>query len=201
MNTPLGTFLRGTDDPWRTFGIEDLCTWHDPAEPGICVIQARRPDFARKLAKRSDTDLFRKGRAGDYLRIFRAKMEPWKARQLVNRYLKAANEGFSELAAPAKPYTTIDRVTSAVRLIDESTGRLARQTLTPNSHRLLPRSIPKLVLWMEADLRHNRMNPDAFLACPVGDVREAHPLVSYSFLKPNGPLLSQVPGVRITPRA
>ncbi len=27
-------------------------------------------------------------------------MEPWKARQLVNRYLTAANEGFSELEAP-----------------------------------------------------------------------------------------------------
>lgn len=105
MKSYLGSYLHGADDQYKTFGTEDLCTWCNPGEPGVCTIQTRRPDFARKLSKRSDTGLLRKQWAGDYLRIFRARMEPWKARQLVNRYLKAANEGFSELEAPQRVET------------------------------------------------------------------------------------------------
>jgi hypothetical protein len=48
MITPLGTFLHGTDDPWKTFGTEDLCTWRQPGQPGVAIFQTRVPGYAKK---------------------------------------------------------------------------------------------------------------------------------------------------------
>jgi len=94
-----GTFLHGADDPWKTFGIEELCTWREPGQPGVAIFQTRRPEFAKKLSKRGNCRLFRSDCGGGYLRLFLEPMEPWQARRLVSRYLRTANEGFSRRAA------------------------------------------------------------------------------------------------------
>lgn len=95
MTNPLGIFLHGLDDPFKTYGTEDLCTWCDPGERGVSFIQTRCPRFARKLSQRSKAGLIRWSVYGGYLRIFAERIEPWRARKLVERYLKATN-GASE---------------------------------------------------------------------------------------------------------
>ena len=90
-----GAFLHDSDDPWRTFGTEDLCTWREPGEPGVAIFQTSRPEFAKKLSKRAGCSPFRSDCGGGYLRMFSERMQAWQARRLVTRYLKAANEGFS----------------------------------------------------------------------------------------------------------
>ena len=75
-----------------TFGAPELCMW--PIEPGTCRFQTRRPDFARKLSQRSGARLVAWSVHGGYLRVFEEKIEPWRARDLVTRYLTATNRAF-----------------------------------------------------------------------------------------------------------
>jgi hypothetical protein len=81
------------DDMFGTFGTEELCTWR--VAPGVCRFQTTRPDFARKLSQRSGARLVSWSISGGYLRIFDESIEPWRARHLVKRYLKATNGAFS----------------------------------------------------------------------------------------------------------
>src|SRR5215469_4059141 len=68
-----------------TFGTPELCTW--PVGPSMCWFQTRRPDFARKLGQRSGARLVAYSVHGDYLRIFEEAIAPWRARNLVRRFL------------------------------------------------------------------------------------------------------------------
>ena len=81
-----------------TFGTPELCTW--PVGPGTCRFQTRRPDCARKLSQRSGTRLVAWSVAGGYLRVFEETIEPWRARDLVKRFLMATNGAFSDLKRP-----------------------------------------------------------------------------------------------------
>jgi hypothetical protein len=91
-------------DPSKTFGPSDLCTWR--YAPGICRFETTSPQFARKLSQRSGARLVAWSVNEGYLRIFEEEIEPWRARLLVTRYLKAANGAFSEgVARPDAPKT------------------------------------------------------------------------------------------------
>jgi hypothetical protein len=96
-------------DPSKTFGPPELCTWH--YWPGICRFQTSSPQFARKLAQRSRARLVAWSVNKGYLRIFEEPIQPWRARRLVTRYLKAANGAFSkEMAQPPAPRTVAKAV-------------------------------------------------------------------------------------------
>jgi hypothetical protein len=84
-----------------TFGPPELCTW--PVGPGTCRFQTRRPDLARKLSQRSGARLVAWSVAGGYLRVFEERIEPWRARELVGRFLTATNGAFSHLKRPPAP--------------------------------------------------------------------------------------------------
>jgi hypothetical protein len=84
-------------DPFATFGPPELCTWR--YAPGVCRFQTTDPRFARKLAKRSKAKLVAWSVSSGYLRIFQEVIEPWRARNLVIRYLACANEAFSKRVA------------------------------------------------------------------------------------------------------
>ena len=81
-----------------TFGTPELCTW--TVEPSTCRFQTRRPDFARKLSQRSGARLVACAVAGGYLRIFEERIEPWRARELVKRFLTPTNGAFLDLKRP-----------------------------------------------------------------------------------------------------
>ena len=134
----LGAFVHGDDDPWQTFGTEELCTWHDWREPGICMIQTRSPKFARKLSQRSDTSpAGPEWVSGDYLRIFSIRMEAWQARRLVTQYLTNAievpflrptNGGFRPLESPPRGLKAGNRVKTADNGLSNSLGIYGLQT-------------------------------------------------------------------------
>jgi len=84
-----------------TFGTPELCTW--AVGPGTSRFQTRRPDFARKLSQRSGAGLVAWSVAGGYLRVFQERIEPWRARDLVKRFLTATNGAFSSrISSPAR---------------------------------------------------------------------------------------------------
>ena len=78
-----------------TFGTEELCTW--PVGHGVCRFQTRSAKFARKMSQRSGAQLVAWSVDGDYLRIYQENIEPWRARQLVTRFLMPTNGAFSGL--------------------------------------------------------------------------------------------------------
>jgi hypothetical protein len=68
--------------------------------PGTCRFQTRRPDFARKLSQRSGAGLVAWSVHGGYLRVFEERIEPWRARELVRRFVTATNGAFLDLKRP-----------------------------------------------------------------------------------------------------
>lgn len=108
MSTPKFAANRSASN---TFGTPELCTW--PVGPGICRFQTRSPEFARKFRDRAGARLVGWSARGDYLRIYDEEIEPWRARQLVTRFLKRPNGAFSrQISSPSLPKGTI-RVTTA----------------------------------------------------------------------------------------
>jgi hypothetical protein len=85
-----------------TFGTPELCTW--PVAPNVCRFQTTSPRFARKLQQRSGAQLTAWSVTGGYVRIYQERVEPWRARQLVKRYLAAnqtpTNGAFSQRISP-----------------------------------------------------------------------------------------------------
>jgi hypothetical protein len=88
-----------------TFGTPELCTWS--VGRGHCRFQTTSPAFASKLAERSGARLVGWSVNGHYLRIYQEEIEPWRARQLVTRYLTPTNEAFSApFSPPSRPKTS-----------------------------------------------------------------------------------------------
>jgi len=81
-----------------TYGPPELCTW--PVAPGTCRFQTTRPGFARKLSQRSGARLVAWSEQGGYLRVFEEAIEPWRARDLVRRFLTATNGAFLKPKRP-----------------------------------------------------------------------------------------------------
>jgi hypothetical protein len=98
-------------DLFYTFGPPELCAWR--YAPGICRFQTSSPAFARKLAQRSGAELVGYAVSGGYLRIFQEAIKPWRARNLVTRYIKTANGAFSSRDNVASASESGRRVTIA----------------------------------------------------------------------------------------
>ena len=96
--TAPGAVSLKSGDSFSTFGNEELCTWR--IAPGVCRFQTRRPEFARKLSQRTGARLVAWSVRGGYLRVYQETIVLWRARNVVTRYIKAANGAFSSLAAP-----------------------------------------------------------------------------------------------------
>ena len=82
----------------ETFGTPELSTW--PVGGGVCRFQTRHPDIAKKLSQRRGARLVAYSVHGGYLRVFEERIEPWRARNLVRRFLRATNGAFFDLKRP-----------------------------------------------------------------------------------------------------
>jgi hypothetical protein len=83
---------------YQAFGTSQLCVWREA--PGVCWFQTRNPAFARKLSQRSKARLVAYSVSRDYLRIFKESIKPWRARNLIDRYLAPTNRTFLSGARP-----------------------------------------------------------------------------------------------------
>jgi hypothetical protein len=99
--------------PFKTSGSQELCTWC--CGPGICRFQTSSPKIARKLSQRSRATLVAWSVNNEYLRVFQESIEPWRARRLVTRYLKATNGAFSDRESRQRASEVPTRVISAGR--------------------------------------------------------------------------------------
>src|SRR5262245_42699945 len=104
------TKLRVTES-YQTFGTSQLCVWRDA--PGLCRFQTRNPAFARKLTQRSKARLVIWSVGGGYLRVFQEPIKPWRARNLVERYLAPTNGAFFPDASPQDTPEARGRVKTA----------------------------------------------------------------------------------------
>lgn len=68
-------------------GDLDLCAWQPMR--GVVWLQTRNPNYARRLAKRSDVQLVVYGVAGGYLKTFEFRQSLAWAVRLMNRYTAA----------------------------------------------------------------------------------------------------------------
>jgi hypothetical protein len=88
----------------RTIGNPVLSAWQ--VAPGVTWIQTRSPEFARDLARRSDSRRVLHAVKGGYLRTFEFPHGLNWAKQLIARYTPngtASNEHFFNRAAPPRP--------------------------------------------------------------------------------------------------
>ncbi len=85
----------------ETIGNRELCAWQ--TAPGVCWVQTRSPQFARKLSQRSDSRLVARGVAGGYLRTFEFPHGLAWARRLVARYTKNGTATNARKSAPVCP--------------------------------------------------------------------------------------------------
>jgi hypothetical protein len=111
-------------DPFHTYGQPELCCWC--YLPGTCRFQTTDPDFARKLSQRRGARLVAWSVNRGYLRVFEERIEPWRARQLVTRYLTPTNEAFFDPIPPLNRFPELVKVLSAenTRRHDNSRSRL-----------------------------------------------------------------------------
>jgi hypothetical protein len=112
-------------DPFKTYGPPELCTWC--YGPGICRFQTTSPQIARKLSQRRGASLVAWSVTNEYLRIFEEKIEPWRARRLVTRYLKPTNGALLDDIAPQKVRKAAGRVVCAPRRKEPFVGQLRGQ--------------------------------------------------------------------------
>jgi hypothetical protein len=82
-------------------GTRELSAWQ--TAPGVTWIQTRSPEYARKLARRSDARLVAVGVDGGFLRTFIFEHSRAWAKKLLARYTQ--NEGCTNCVktAPASP--------------------------------------------------------------------------------------------------
>jgi len=77
-----------------------LCAWQ--VAPGVCWVQTRSPQFARKLSQRGDSQLRAWGVAGGYLRTFEFPHGLAWARRLIDRYTRNETPTNAVIKSPAE---------------------------------------------------------------------------------------------------
>ena len=82
-----------------TTGTRELSAWQ--VAPGVTWIQARSPQFVRKLSQRSDSRLVATGVAGGYLRIYEFPHRLSWARRLIARYTATVTQTNARFLAAA----------------------------------------------------------------------------------------------------
>jgi hypothetical protein len=85
----------------EVIGTRDLCAW--TTAPGFTWVQTRRPDYARKLSRRSDAQLVARGVAGGFLRTFCFHHSLRWARGLIARYNAGETVTNARKTAPESP--------------------------------------------------------------------------------------------------
>jgi hypothetical protein len=119
-------------DPFCLFGPPELCTWR--YAHGTCRFQTTDPEFARKLSQRSGARLVAWSINKGYLRIFEERIEPWRARELVTRYLTPTNGAFLAKGSRSKSSKRLVRVATAGDQQTRSCGFI--DTDLPTTHDL-----------------------------------------------------------------
>lgn len=112
-------------DPFETFGPRELCTWS--CGEGVSCLQTTSPVFARKLSQRSCTTLVAWSVNKRYLRVFQEKIEPWRARRLVSRYVKPTNGVFLDDLGRQMVEKSDGRVVYAAKTRELFLGQLGSQ--------------------------------------------------------------------------
>jgi len=82
-------------------GTRELSAWQ--TAPGVTWIQTRSPEYARKLARRSDARLVAVGIDGGFMRTFCFRHSLTWARKLVTRYTQNGGCTNARKTAPASP--------------------------------------------------------------------------------------------------
>jgi hypothetical protein len=103
--------MKTGDHRFDVIGNRELCAWIDT--PGICRIQTRSPQHARRLAQRTDTNLVAREYASGYLRVFIIRRPLAIVEQLISRYQSkqtATNRAFSTLAGDSSARKTINQL-------------------------------------------------------------------------------------------
>ena len=90
----------------ETIGKRELSAWQ--VVPGVCWVQTRSPQFARKLSQRSDARLVARGVAGGYLRTFEFQHGMSWARRLYDRYTQKGTATNAQKNRPRLPAMASD---------------------------------------------------------------------------------------------
>jgi hypothetical protein len=85
----------------ETIGCRELSAWQ--VAPGVTWVQARLPEHANRLAKRSDGRLVVRGMAGGYLKTFEFRHSLAWARRLIRRYTRPNHTANARIIAPIRP--------------------------------------------------------------------------------------------------
>jgi hypothetical protein len=85
----------------ETIGTRELSAWQ--VASGVVWVQARSPQFARKLSQRSDSRLVVQGVAGGYLRTFEFQHGLAWAGRLIARYTQNGMATNARKTAPVCP--------------------------------------------------------------------------------------------------
>ena len=85
----------------EVIGTPELSAW--ATAPGFTWIQTRSPEYARKLARRSDAQLVAVGVAGGFMRTFCFRHSLTWARRLISRYTRNEMHANSVKTAPESP--------------------------------------------------------------------------------------------------
>lgn len=91
-----------------------LSAWQ--VAPGVCWVQTRSPQFARKLSQRSDSSLVVRGVAGGYLRTFSFPHGLAWARRLIDRYTRNEMPTNAVIKSPAEAESAAAGATGMRRL-------------------------------------------------------------------------------------
>ena len=85
-------------------GCRELCAWQ--TAPGVTWVQARLPEHANRLAKRSDGRLVVRGMAGGFLKTYAFRHSLSWAERLIRRYTRPNHTANARIIAPACPTNT-----------------------------------------------------------------------------------------------
>jgi hypothetical protein len=80
-------------------GCRELSAWQ--VAPGVTWVQARLPEHANRLAKRSDGRLVVRGMAGGYLKTFEFRQSLAWAQRLIRRYTRQNHTANARINSPA----------------------------------------------------------------------------------------------------
>lgn len=82
-------------------GCRELSAWQ--VAPGVTWVQARLPEHANRLAKRSDGRLVVRGMAGGYLKTFEFRHSLAWAQRLIRRYTRQNHAANARINSPVCP--------------------------------------------------------------------------------------------------
>ena len=82
-------------------GCRELSAWQPV--PGVCWVQARLPEHANRLAKRSDGRLVVRGMAGGYLKTYEFRHSLSWAERLIRRYTRQSHTANARINSPVCP--------------------------------------------------------------------------------------------------